>query len=80
MKASNDDRTFEELRPEIQALIQDYRLQCLWFLIPEFVPANPEQALRALYSIERYGDRRAFIRARELRACLLQSSNATSVA
>jgi hypothetical protein len=72
-------RTFEALLPDLEALVGAYRDRCLWFLVPDFMPANVEQALRALNYIERYGDRQAFVRARELRECLLRISNATSV-
>ena len=79
MDPEKQQASFERLRPAIESLVEVYRVRCLWFLSPAFVPADREQALRALTYIERYGDRVGFIQARELRECLSRVSSATSV-
>jgi len=62
----------------LSELIAQNRDRCLWFLAADFLPVDPESALRALSYIERYGDMAAFKRARELRACLRQLSSDNS--
>jgi len=49
-------------------LIEEYRDRCLWFLRPDYVPRTREEILRTLDFIERYGDRRGFERAEEIKA------------
>jgi hypothetical protein len=66
------------LQQALTELITENRDRCLWFLAPDFLPVDPDSALRALRYIERYGDLAAFKRARELRACLQQLSNDSS--
>jgi len=55
---------------EINALVEEYRDRCLWFLKPDFCANTPDEALRALDLIERYGDRSAYRRAEALRKWL----------
>jgi hypothetical protein len=55
---------------EVNALVDEYRDRCLWFLKPGFLPTSPEEALRALALIERYGDRAAYQRAERLKKWL----------
>jgi hypothetical protein len=62
------------------ALIVQYRLRCLWFIRPDYVPEDAEGMIRLLTYIERYGDREAFIRARNGKQWLSRSSSETSVA
>ena len=45
----------ELLRNAIEALVDEYRGQCLWFLRPDSYPTSFEQRLRVLSYIERYG-------------------------
>ena len=61
---------------EIDRLIEQYRVTCLWFA-PADYPKTNEQRLRALDYIERYGDREAFKRSRALRQWLLHSYKET---
>lgn len=56
-------------------LIKECRMQCLWFLKPDRIPAEREAQLYALDCVERYGDRAAFIQARKLKQWLSQHSN-----
>ena len=60
---------------EISLLVNENRARCLWFASPDYQPVNDEERLRALSYIERHGNRKAFMRARELREWLLQISN-----
>ena len=64
----------------INALVDDYRDTCLWFLRSDFYPTTFEQRLRVLKYIERYGDRTAFLKAADARRWLLQSTNEKSAA
>jgi hypothetical protein len=64
-----------ELRTAINQLADEYRERCLWFFAPGFrVEGESErdelQAHLVLDAVERYGDRAAFLRCRELRECL----------
>ena len=63
---------------EVARFVDEYRDRCLWFLDARFVPANVDEALRALDLIERYGDRAAFERAEELRRWLSLASKPRS--
>lgn len=56
---------------EINALIEEYRDRCLWFLAPRYTPTTPDEAMRTLNLIERYGDRAAYQRAERLKKWLL---------
>ncbi|HEY7817677.1 MAG TPA: hypothetical protein VIG29_05630 [Vicinamibacteria bacterium] len=62
----------------IDDLVDQYRGQCLWFLRPDYYPRTPEEQLRILDTIQRYGDRKAFQKAAEARQWLLQQSSARS--
>ena len=55
---------------EINELVEEYRDRCLWFLKPGFFPTTPEEALRTLALIERYGDRAAYQRAERIKKWL----------
>ncbi len=67
-----------ELMEQIRDLVRQYRSRCLWFAEKDYFPADRTQALNALRHIERHGDREAFLRARRLRAWLLQNSSEPS--
>ncbi len=51
---------------EINALIDQYRVRCLWFLREDYYPADGKDALRILNYIKQYGDLEAFRRASTL--------------
>jgi hypothetical protein len=74
---STDANALEE---KIDALADEYRAQCLWFLPSDFYPRSVDQRLRVLRYIERYGDRTAYRKAAEARRWLLQTSSDGSVA
>ena len=65
----------QQVESNVDTLVQEYRLRCLWFTSPDYLPATDEERLRALNNIERHGDCQAFMRARELKEWLLQISN-----
>jgi hypothetical protein len=67
-------QTDQDVESEIDRLVGEYRVTCLWFAPPDYFPRTDAQRLRALDYIEKYGDREAFKRARTLRQWLLHSS------
>lgn len=67
-----------EISKMLTPLITKYRNSCLWFLRENFVPVTMKEAFTVLDSIERYGDREAFIEVRRIKTWLLQNSSATS--
>ena len=69
-----------QLERTIDALVDDYRDRCLWFLRPDFYPKTLDQKLRVLKYIRRYGDKTAYRRAADAKRWLLQSSSETSAA
>lgn len=64
----------------VDALVDEYRQRCLWFLREDFYPASLEERLRVLEYIQRHGDREAYRRAAEVRTWLSPSSNEKSAA
>jgi hypothetical protein len=62
----------------VNALVDEYRTRCLWFLREDYYPQTLADAVRVLDYIERHGDKHAFQKAATLRQWLLQSSNAQS--
>ena len=68
-----------EILKQVNLLIDDYRDRCLWFLQPAYYPATHDEALRVMSQIERHADVAGFVRAREIRECLLQNSSVASV-
>ena len=68
----------EAIADGVNRLLDDYRVQCAWFLRGDYYPMNLEARLRVLDHVERHGDREGFRRAAELRRWLLPTSNAPS--
>jgi len=64
----------------VNALVDEYRTRCLWFLREDYYPQTPADALRVLEYIERHGDVEAFQKAATLRQWLLQNFSAPSAA
>jgi hypothetical protein len=62
----------------VNALVDEYRTRCLWFLRPDWYPTTVDERIRALEQIERHGDNAAFRRARALREWLSRSSREAS--
>jgi hypothetical protein len=68
----------EALEHAIDALADEYRSRCLWFLRPGFYPTTTAERLRVLDYVSRYGDTAGFRRASELRSWLSHPSSAVS--
>ena len=62
----------------VNALVDDYRASCLWFLREDYYPQTLAEACRVLESIERHGNVTAFRKAAELRQWLSQNSSVAS--
>ena len=74
---NNDPETSMD---RVNALVDEYRTRCLWFLREDYYPQTTAEALRVLGYIERHGDVKAFQEAATLRQWLLQNSSAPSAA
>ena len=70
----------EDLRRQINQLVDAYRDRCLWFLRADYYPADLQDVLRTLDYIRRYGDREAFRKAGELYQWLSLDSSKPSAA
>ena len=68
----------EVVMQEVNLLVDEYRVRCLWFLRNDFYPKTFAEALRVLHYIERHGDVTAFQKAATLRQWLLQNTSAPS--
>ena len=64
----------------LRRLVDDYRVQCLWFLRDDYYPAAAAECERVLRLIELHGDLPAFRRVAEVRTWLSRRSNETSAA
>lgn len=64
----------------VNALIDEYRARCLWFLREDYYPQTTGEILKVLDYIQQHGDISAFQRAATLRQWLLQNSSAPSAA
>ena len=70
----------EKLVDNVNALVDEYRTRCLWFLREDYYPESLADVARVLEYIERHGDSEAFKKAATLRQWLLQNSNVPSAA
>ena len=64
----------------VRRLVDNYRVQCLWFLRGDYYPATAAECERVLRLIERHGDLPAFRRVAEVRTWLSRRSSGTSAA
>ena len=62
----------------LQALVDEYRGRCLWFLRESYYPVTSDEAMRVLAAIQAHGDLRAFKRAGELKRWVLAHSSDAS--
>ena len=76
--SQNERPTFQQIMKAVHRLVEDNRLQCLWFMKEDYLPASAREADRALAEIELHGDRQAWTEARTLRVWLSQSISAAS--
>ena len=74
----NDRDAIRSLQSRLEPLMEKYRVRCLWFLSPHYLPETPAAALRVLEYIERYGDRQAYLEAEEFKQWLSQNFSAPS--
>ena len=63
---------------ELHALVDEYRVQCLWFVKRDYYPRSREGALRMLEYVQKSGDLRGFKQAGELKQWLSQHSSVAS--
>ncbi|MBN1509337.1 MAG: hypothetical protein JW955_21000 [Sedimentisphaerales bacterium] len=68
----------EDLRCQINQLVDAYRDRCLWFLRVDYYPTDLQEVLRTLDYIRRYGDQEAFRKAGELYQWLSPNSSGPS--
>lgn len=68
--------TVTDWREELVSLVEEYRDRCLWFARTDFMPQTPEQILRTIDQIERYGDRAAYEHAEAIKRWLRAPSRA----
>ena len=66
------------LMRRVHALVDEYRVRCLWYLREDYSPQTPTEAIRVLEAIERHGDREAFRKAAGLRQALTRNLSLTS--
>jgi hypothetical protein len=76
MSATGPDET--KIAAEVDQLVEEHRIECLWFLRPDYYPTTDEERIRVLGLIERHGNLGAFRRAATLRRWLSQTSNVAS--
>lgn len=62
----------------VKKLTDEYRVQCLWFLRPDYYPQNQRDALDVLDYIQKHGDLAAFRKAGAIKQWLLQIISETS--
>ncbi|MGA2977070.1 MAG: hypothetical protein ABSF77_17315 [Spirochaetia bacterium] len=62
----------------VYRLVETNRLQCLWFMREDYLPASAIEIDRVLSEIELYGDRQAWAEARTIGTWLSQTINAAS--
>jgi hypothetical protein len=71
-------KTQDEMLSAVHKLVDAYRTRCLWFLRADFYPTTEEQVSRVLKSIEKNGDRAAFIQVAEIKQWLSRNSKEQS--
>ncbi|NUM52981.1 MAG: hypothetical protein HUU46_04995 [Candidatus Hydrogenedentes bacterium] len=68
----------DEVLRKVHELMDEYRVQCLWYMRKDYYPETAESAIRVLRAVENNGDLAAFKKAAPLRQWLPQHSSATS--
>jgi hypothetical protein len=67
-----------ELARAVDALVDECRVRCLWFLRQDFYPRTDEERLRILTAIQERADLALFRRAGRLKSWLSRTSSAAS--
>jgi len=68
----------DNLRRQVDQLVDTYRDRCLWFLRADYYPTDLQDILRTLDYIRRYGDLEAFRKAGALYQRLSSDSSKPS--
>lgn len=79
MIAKKQDEADADVVAQVDRLVDDHRITCLWFLWPDYHPTTNAERIRVLEHIERHGDLEAFRQAATLRRWLSPSSSVASV-
>jgi hypothetical protein len=69
---------YDDLRRQVNQLVDTYRDRYLWFLRPDYYPTDLQDILRTLDYIRRYGDLEAFRKAGTLYQSLSRDSEKPS--
>jgi hypothetical protein len=72
------DSTPRNLEREVDALVDECRVECLWYLRPDYYPRTDPERQQVLEAIQERGSRDVFRRAGTLKAWLSQHSSAGS--
>jgi hypothetical protein len=78
MRMSSERMDDQAIARQVDRLVEEYRVSCLWFMPPDYFPATLTERMSVLRHIERHGDREAFRRAATLRRWLSAISSAAS--
>jgi hypothetical protein len=73
--STTSERTLNE---QIDDLVEEQRIACLWFLRPDYLPSSDQERIGVLEHIQKHGDLAAFRRAGILKRWLSQTSSAAS--
>ncbi len=68
----------EDLVRAIDALVDECRVECLWYLRPDYHPRTDVERLQILEAIQARADRDVFMRAGRLKEWLSRLSSAES--
>jgi hypothetical protein len=68
-----------DMEREFRALVEEYRARCLWFMRPDYLPADARGWHRVLDAIATHGDLAALARVERLRSWLSAISSDASV-
>jgi hypothetical protein len=69
-----------ELARSVDALVDECRVSCLWYMAPEYYPASDEERWNVLDLIQQHADLATFKRAGELKRWLSRPSSSASAA
>ena len=64
-----------ELAQEIDDLVDECRLSCLWYAPRDYYPRTLEERMNVLDAIQRRSDRATFVRTARIKQCLSRNSS-----
>jgi hypothetical protein len=76
MEATTPD--VDAIAMEVDRLVEEHRIESLWFLRPDYRPTTTAERIRVLRWIEQRGDLESFRKAGTLRRWLSQTSSDAS--